>query len=71
MQFKLDKKSLEIIYTSFIRPILEYGDIIGANCAKNELYELDKIQNECVGIATASTKLAHLTVYKQKLVGKV
>ena len=26
LKFQLDRKSLEIIYTSFIRPILEYGN---------------------------------------------
>ena len=28
LMFKLDRKSLEIIYTAFIRPVLEYGDVI-------------------------------------------
>ena len=40
LKFKLDQKSLEIIYTAFIRHILEYrhifeyGDAIWDNCAK-------------------------------------
>ena len=28
LKFQLDQKSLEIIYTAFIRPLLEYGDVI-------------------------------------------
>ena len=28
LKFKLDRKSLEMIYTAFIRPLLEYGDVI-------------------------------------------
>ena len=28
LKFQLDRKALEIIYTSFIRPILEYGNEI-------------------------------------------
>ena len=36
LKFKLDQKSLEIIYTAFIRPILEYGDVIWDNCAQYE-----------------------------------
>ena len=28
LKFKLDRKSLELIYTAFIRPLLEYGDVI-------------------------------------------
>ena len=31
LKFQLDRKSLEIIYTSFIRPILEYGNEIWDN----------------------------------------
>ena len=28
LKFQLDRKSLETIYTCFIRPLLEYGDVI-------------------------------------------
>ena len=34
LKFKLDRKSLEIIYTTFIMPILEYGD--------NQMYPIRK-----------------------------
>ena len=46
LKFKLDRKSLEIIYTTFIRPLLEYSDVIWDNCTRYEKQELDKIQNE-------------------------
>ena len=36
LKFKLDRKSLEIIYTAFIRPLLEYGDVIWDNCTEYE-----------------------------------
>ena len=36
LKFKLDRKSLEILYLTFIRPILEYRDIIWNNCTKYE-----------------------------------
>ena len=36
LKFKLDLKSLEIIYTVFIRPILEHCDIIWDNCVQYE-----------------------------------
>ncbi|MCW4344426.1 MAG: reverse transcriptase domain-containing protein [Candidatus Thiodiazotropha endolucinida] len=57
LKFKLDRKSLEIIYIAFIRPLLEYGDIIWDNCTQYEKNELDKIQNEAARIATGTTKL--------------
>ena len=46
LKFKLDRKSLETIYLTFIRPLLEYGDVIWDNCTQYEKNELDKIQNE-------------------------
>ena len=57
LKFKLDRKCLEIIYTAFIRPLLEYGDVIWNNCTLQDKYELDKIQNEAARIATGTTKL--------------
>ena len=59
-QFKLDRVSLETIYTTFIRPILEYGDILFDNCNENEKYELDKIQYEAARITTGATKLVSI-----------
>ena len=32
LKFQLDRKSLEIIYTSFIRPLLEYSNVVWDNC---------------------------------------
>ena len=31
LKFHLDMKSLDIMYTSFIRPILEYADVVLCN----------------------------------------
>ena len=57
LKFKLDRKSLETIYIAFIRPLLEYGDVIWNNCTQYEKTELDKIQNEAARISTGATKL--------------
>ena len=32
LKFKLDRRSLQTIYISFIRPLLEYADIVWDNC---------------------------------------
>ena len=61
LKFKLDRKSLEIINTTFIRPLLEYGDIIWDNCSQYEKQELDKIQAEAARIATGATRLVSLS----------
>ena len=66
LKFKLDRKSLETIYTTFIRPSLEYGDNIWDNCTQVEKYELDKLQNEAARIATGATKLVSINnLYKE------
>ena len=60
LKFKLDRKSLEIIYTAFIRPLIEYGDIIWDNCSQYEKQELNKIQNEAARKATRATRLVSI-----------
>ena len=66
LKFKLDRKSLETIYIAFIRPLLEYGDVIWNNCTQHEKTESDKIKNEAARIATGATKLVSLdALYKE------
>ena len=70
LKFKLDRKSLETIYLTFIRPLLEYGDVIWDNCTQYEKNELDKIQNEAARITTGTTKLVSLDNLIKKLDGR-
>ena len=60
LKYKLDRKSLETIYTAFIRPLLEYGSVTWDNCNQYEKQELEKIQTEAARIATGTTKLISL-----------
>ena len=46
LKFQLDRKSLQTIYIAFIRPLLEYADVVWDNCTQQEPNELEKIQNE-------------------------
>ena len=61
LKFKLQRNLLQVIYFSFIRPLLEYGDIIWDNIPE---YLRDKrestnkcIQIEAARIVTGATKL--------------
>ena len=66
LKFTLDHRSLETIYLTFIRPLLEYGDVIWNSCTQYEKNELDKIQNEAARITTDTTKLVTLdNLYKE------
>ena len=59
LKSKLDRKSFEPIYIAFIRPLLEYGDVIWDSCTQYEKNEPDKIQIEAAIITTGATK--HVT----------
>ena len=56
LKYQLDRRSLQTMYFSFIRPILEYGDVIWDNCFNYEKFEIEKIQIEAGRIVTGATK---------------
>ena len=60
LKFKLDRKSLQTVYFSFIRPLLDYADVVWDNCSQNEVNELEKIQHEAARMVTGSTKLVSI-----------
>ena len=60
LKFTLDRKSLQTIYISFIRPLLEYADVVWDNCTQYEANELEQIQNEAARIVTGATKLVSI-----------
>ena len=60
LKFKLDRRSLQSIYFSFIRPLLEYADVVWDNCRQYEVNDFEKIQNEAARIVTGATKLASI-----------
>ena len=56
-KYTLDRKSLETVYIAFIRPILEYANVVWDNCTQQEKHDLENIQLEAARIATGTTKL--------------
>ena len=56
----LDSKALQTVCFSFIRPLLEYADVVWDNCSQYESNELDKNQNEAARIVTGATKLVSI-----------
>ena len=67
LKYTLDRKSLEIIFISFIRPIIEYADVVWGNAFQYELELLDNIQNECARIVSGATKLVSLEALKNEV----
>ena len=56
----LDRKSLETIYESFIRQLLEYEDAIRDNCTQQNRNELVLTQLEAARISTGTSKLVSI-----------
>ncbi|MCG7881047.1 MAG: hypothetical protein JAY96_05605 [Candidatus Thiodiazotropha endolucinida] len=57
LKFTLKRRSLQKIYFTFLRPILEYADVVWDNCTQYQKNELEKIQLEAGRIVTGTTKL--------------
>jgi hypothetical protein len=53
---KLDRHSLEVIFTSFIRPKLEYGDILLAGSPKHTLDKINDLEQEALRLITGAIK---------------
>ena len=57
LKFVLDRKSLQKIYFTFIRPILEYADVVWDNCTEQQSLSLETIPLEAGRIVSGTTKL--------------
>ena len=59
-KFKFDRKSLERMYISFIRPTLEYSGVVWDNCTNQDKKLLEAIQIEAMRIVTGATKVCSI-----------
>lgn len=66
LKFKVDRKSLEHMYFSYVRPILEYADIIWDNCPNYMKEKLEHINYEAARIITGATKLTSIRILLQE-----
>ena len=54
LKCKLSRRSLEVIYNSFVLPILEYGDIIYDGCGVGNDIKLNKVQHDAAKIVSGA-----------------
>ena len=66
LKLSLDRQALQITYFSFIRPILEYGDVIWCNFPQYQMDMLDKIQNEAPRITTGRSRFVSIADLKKE-----
>ena len=60
LKFRLDRSSLEKLYLFFIRPQLEYGDVVWDSHTIYLINILEKVQMEAMRIISGGTKLTSL-----------
>ncbi|MEW8185640.1 MAG: reverse transcriptase family protein [Candidatus Thiodiazotropha endolucinida] len=60
LKFRLKRFSLEKIYTSFIRPLLEYSDSIWDNLNQEEINLVESVHTEAARIVSGATKLCNI-----------
>jgi hypothetical protein len=60
---KLSRRTLELLYKAYIRPLLEYGSVIFSDSCSSDALKLDQIQNQAALICTGAlftTNRSHL-----------
>ena len=66
LQFTLTRATLNQIYLSYVRPILEYSSIVWAGCSVSCSDSIDKLQNEAARIVTGLTRSVSLeSLYRE------
>ena len=66
LKFMLDRDSLNKIYISFVRPTLEYANIVWDNCTQYETNAIERIQIEAARIVTGATRLVSLDMLSKE-----
>jgi hypothetical protein len=56
LKFKINRKALNTIYISFMRPLLEYASVVWDGCAEYEKDRLEKLQYEAARVVTGLTR---------------
>ena len=56
LKYKLPRHVLENIYRTFVRPVMEYGDVIFDSCSENMKYDLEKLQIRAAQIVTGAKR---------------
>ena len=56
LMYKVDRKTLEIMYKSFIRPIIEYGDVLLSNISDGQAYKIECVQKRCARVVSGGIR---------------
>ena len=56
LMYKLDRQSLELLYTAFVRPSLEYGDVLLCNISDSQKENLELVQKRAGKIISGAIR---------------
>ncbi len=59
-KFRMSRKSLEICYLTFVRPVLEYGNVLYDSASNEDLDLLTDIEKEALRVITGARKRCNL-----------
>jgi hypothetical protein len=66
LKLSIDRGTLETIYFSFIRPMVEYGSVIWDNCDNNDTSLIESIQLEAGRIVSGAIRgTSHEAIYRE------
>lgn len=66
LMYRLDRCTLEKMYFTFVRPLLEYGDIVWDNCTDAEAKMIENVQLSAARVVTGATRgTSHATIYEE------
>ena len=57
---------MEIFYFSFIRSILEYGDVLFAGTCEKDLSKINKIEIDAMRVVTGATSRSSIALLKME-----
>ena len=60
IKFSLNRRSLNQIYLSFLRPLLEYASIVWDGCTQYEKENIERLQHEAARLVTGLTRSCSL-----------
>ena len=60
LKYKLDRRSLENMYKSFVRPVMEYGIVVWGGTYHTSLSELEEINIKAMRIITGATEKSNI-----------
>ena len=66
LKFKLDRKSLELMYVSFVRPTMDYAQVVWGSTYDSDIVKLERIQVDALRLITGATARSNISnLYKE------